>query len=360
MKVLHVDTGKSWRGGQQQVFFLHRELTGAGIESRLVATTGGELASRAAAEGLHVRPMALRGEWDIASAWALAREIKREGITHLHLHSSHAQTLGLIAAKLSGLKNVIITKRVGSQLSRHPLTKWKYGPGVARFVGVSRAIARTFAEFGIPESKIRVVHSGMDPDRVEPGEGAVFREELALVPGEKLVGNVAHLSSEKGHDVFIDAMPLVLKAHPLTRFAIVGTGKLEGELKRRAARLGLGDRLVFTGFRTDVGRILDGMDLFVLSSTMEGIAGIVAEAMAGRTPVVATNVGGLPEVVDDGVTGLLVPVNDHKTMAKAICRILGDDALAATMAAKGREKVVAQFTFRKMVEGNLAIYRELQ
>lgn len=359
MRVLHLDTGGSWRGGQQQVLYLNRELARLGVECLLACTGGGELEKRAAKEGLNVRGLPLRGEWDIGSAFSVSRLLKNFGATHLHLHSSHAQGIGMIAAKISGFRNVVVTRRVDFPIRRHLANRWKYGTGVARFIAISRAIAKELESFGIEKGRIRLVHSGVDPNRAAPGAGEAFRRELGLKPGQPLVGNIAHLADHKGQRYLIEAIPEVLKSVPDARFVVVGEGELEEELKRLASGLGLGDRLVFTGFRDDVDAIMDALDVFVMSSTMEGLGTIVADALAARRAVVATRAGGIPEIIDDGADGLIVPPRDSAALSQAIARLLLDGGLRARLGEAGRAKVLRSFSAEATARGNLEVYREL-
>lgn len=359
MKILHVDTGKSWRGGQKQVLDLHRGLIARGVQSLLLCTRGGELLRRAAALGLPVEGLALRGEWDLVSAWAVARRLRRWKATHLHLHTSHAQGIGLVAARMAGFSNVVATRRVDFPIRKHLANRWKYGPSVARYVAISRSVAARLSDFGIPAERIRVAPSGVALERAAPGAGGAFRRELGLAPDALLVGNIAHLSSEKGQRDLVDAIPAVLAVHPEARFVLVGEGALRGELERRARELGLGERLAFTGFRDDVDVILDALDVFVMSSHAEGLGTAVADALAARRAVVATRVGGIPDIVEDGVEGLLVPPRDPAALAAAIGRLLDDPELRRRLGEAGRAKVERSFSVDAMVEGNLAVYREM-
>ena len=145
MKVLHIDTGSEWRGGQQQAMYLHAEMCRRGLGSLLACTRGGELEAKAREAGLPVRGLPLRGEWDLFSAWSLAKIIREQGVTHVHAHSAHAQTLGIFAAKFSGLKHVVATRRVDFPVRDHLANRWKYGPSVSRIVTVSGAIADILA-----------------------------------------------------------------------------------------------------------------------------------------------------------------------------------------------------------------------
>ncbi len=357
--VLHVDTGLTWRGGQQQVLFLHRGLLRRGIESHLVCSSGGELLARAQAEGLPVTGLALRGEWDLASAWRIASALRISGATHLHLHSSHAQTLGLLGSAWSGIRNVVVTRRVDFIPGRHLFNRWKYGPRVARFVAISRAIQDILIGIGVPSERIRLVPSGVELNRGTPGEGRGFREELGLAEDQPLIGNIGHLADHKGQRYLVEAVPLVLRDFPRAKFVIVGHGELEVELKARADALGLGGHLFFAGFRRDMAAILDALDVFVLPSHLEGLGTVVLEALAARKPVVATRTGGVPDIIEDGREGLLVPSRDPKALASALSRLLSDSELARTLAEEGHRKVEQNFSVDRMVEGNLELYWEL-
>ena len=360
MKILHIDTGKGWRGGQQQVFNLHLELTRAGVESHLITQSGGELLKRSKMADLSAEGLPLLGEWDLYSAVKVAAAIKRGNFTHLHLHSSHAQGIGVIAAMLSGFSNVIVTRRVDFEPKKGPLNRIKYGSRVRRFVAISEAIKEILLSYGVPEEKISLVNSGVDPDRIKPGSGDPFRSELGVGPRTPLVGNISALTDHKGQRYFIEAMPKILSDVPEARFVIVGSGELEEELKSRAAGLGLEGSLAFTGFRTDVDEIMDALDIFVMSSHMEGLGTIVMDALAASKPVVATRAGGIPEIIgEDGLAGILVPPKDPSAIADAVLELIGNEELAVSHAAEGRKRVVEKFSAKAMMEGNLALYREL-
>jgi glycosyltransferase involved in cell wall biosynthesis len=173
------------------------------------------------------------------------------------------------------------------------------------------------------------------------------------------VGNVAHLADHKGQRYLVEAVPEVLRSVPRARFVIVGEGELEGDLRARAAALGLGARLLFTGFRTDVPAVLDALDLFVMPSHLEGLGTAVLDALAAGKPVVAAAAGGIPEIVEDGRHGLLVPPRDPGRLARAIVRLLQNPELASQLATEGLRRVRESFSVDAMVAGNLAVYREV-
>src|SRR6185436_3742556 len=137
------------------------------------------------------------------------------------------------------------------------------------------------------------------------------------------------------HDVLYAAVK-VLAQHPSTRFVVIGDGEDRASLSALASQLGIADRVIFAGFRTDIAQILPQLTISVLSSLTEGLSNTILESMAAGVPVVATRVGGNCEIVADGVSGLLVPVSDPPSLSEAICRLLANPQLGVRMGASGK------------------------
>lgn len=359
MKVLHVDTGKTWRGGQQQVCYLHTELLKKGVESHLVCPEGSELYARSLAAGLPVTPMGLRGEWDLFSARKISALLQSGGYRILHLHSSHAQGIGMAAAFMARFLNVVVTRRVDFVPKAHFFNRFKYGPGVARFVAISTAIYNILKEYGIEESRLRLVPSGVDPQKPRPGTGAKFRKRFSIPADAFVVGNIGALADHKGQRYLVEAAPLIVKERPDARVVIVGDGELAAELKALAQKLGVGKSVLFTGFRPDIEAALDSFNVFAMPSVMEGLGTAVLDAFAAGKPVVAARSGGIPDLVESGEDGLLVPPANPEELAAAVISLMNDRERATALAAKALEKVATRFSSQAMAEGNLKVYREL-
>jgi glycosyltransferase involved in cell wall biosynthesis len=152
---------------------------------------------------------------------------------------------------------------------------------------------------------------------------------------------------------------LLLCDFPAARFVIVGDGPQRDELVALARDLGIADRVIFAGFRTDVPDLMSAFDLFVLASVFEPFGLVLVEAMALEKPVVASRVNGIPEVVADGEAGLLVPPRDPHALAEAAARLLRDQALARHMGQAGRGRVLARFTVEAMAGKTMALYEEI-
>jgi glycosyltransferase involved in cell wall biosynthesis len=174
-----------------------------------------------------------------------------------------------------------------------------------------------------------------------------------------VIGVVAQLIERKGHLVLIEALPALLERIADLRVLFFGKGPLEARLRARVRERRLEGVVRLVGFRDDLPRILPSLDLLVHPAFREGLGVSLLQASAAGVPIVACRAGGIPEAVRDGVNGLLVPPGDAQALGHAIERVLGDHALARRLGQGGRELVAREFSLDSMVEGNLAVYREV-
>jgi glycosyltransferase involved in cell wall biosynthesis len=196
-------------------------------------------------------------------------------------------------------------------------------------------------------------------------EGSKLRQELGLPPHTRLIAVCSRLTPMKGIEHLLDAASVVGRGRPDLRFLVIGgpshigDGSYKSELERYAASLGLGNRVIFTGFRTDIAKILPEIDISVLPSLSEGLSNSLLEAMAAGVPVIATRVGGTPEAVEDGKTGLLVPPADLSALIRAITFLLDNPQSARRMSEEGRHHVLSSFSVQKMVQDTESLYFRL-
>jgi glycosyltransferase involved in cell wall biosynthesis len=251
---------------------------------------------------------------------------------------------------------VVATRRTDFALRSWP-SRLKYRRA-DRVIAVSQAIAGVVAGSGVAAEKIRVVYEGV-PDRAPSAGGREALQALGVPPESPVVGNVAALADHKDHATLIAAAALVRVKRPDVRFVIAGEGALRAALEAQVESLGLRSHVIFAGFRNDLDALLPSFTVFCLSSHMEGLGTSLLDAMAFGLPVVATAAGGIPEAVADGVTGRLCPPRDPKAMAEALVDLLGNPALRQAYGASGRERFLARFSARRMVDETLAVYAEL-
>jgi glycosyltransferase involved in cell wall biosynthesis len=357
---LHIDTARTWRGGQNQVLVTLLGLRALGHRTLLVANSEGELRQRAA-EGLDLVELVPRTEMDLGAAWRLTRLLKRTRPDVLHAHDPHGVAMAALALSMSTAPvkpRLVAARRVDFHLRRSALSRWKYRQ-VDCFICASEAIRRILIADGIPAARAVTVHEGVDLDRVAAAPPARLHEEFWLPHDAPIVGNVAALVPHKGQRYLIEAAAAVVRQVPDARFVIAGEGELRPALERQIKDHRLEKHVLLAGFRPDVLSLHKTFDVFVLSSTTEGLGTSLLDAMACAKPIVATTAGGIPEVVEDGVTGLLVAPKDHEALAAAIVTLLKDAALRRTYGAAGLERVRARYSAERMVRDTLKVYERL-
>ena len=357
--VVHASTQRGWRGGEQQIAWLHQRLAARGVRQRLVCAAGSELARRAARAGADVVEAPGRGGADPRFARALARA-SAGALVHAHDPNAHAAAV-LARALFRSPAPVVLSRRVAFPIGRGALTRWKYDhPAIRRIVCSSRAIADGLRGAIRDPGRLVVVHDAIDADRFAPGRGGGrLRAELGVAPGVPLVGTVAALTAEKDPLTFVEVAARLVAAGRELRFVWLGEGPLRAGVEDRLRTLGLSGRVALPGFRDDLPELLPGLDLFLFTSRSEGLGTSALDAQACGVPVVATTAGGLPEAVADGETGLLAPPGDADALAAQVGRLLDDAALRARLAEAGPRRVRASFGLDALADRMLQVYGDV-
>ena len=355
---IHIDTARTWRGGQRQVLLTVLGLRERGHRTALVAHPGGELAARAS-QGHDLIRLAPRAEVDLHAGWKLSRIIKDLRPDVVHAHDPHAVALSSLALSFitaGRCPALIASRRVAFHLKANAFSKWKYHQ-VDCFVAASNAIRRMLVGDGIDPDRIVTVYEGIDLPRARGETAANIHAEFWLPKDAPVIGAVAALTQEKGHKYLIDAAAQVVREVPDARFVILGDGELRPALERQIKELHLEKHVALPGFRADVLSFIAAFDIFVMSSLFEGLGTSLLDAMAFAKPIVASDTGGIPEVVVHGETGLLVPPRDVAALAAAISRLLQDAPLRERMGQAGLDRVQRLFSVDRMVERTLDVYR---
>jgi L-malate glycosyltransferase len=355
---LHIDTARTWRGGQNQVLLTINGLLEIGHRAALVAHPDGVLRRRAD-EGLDLIPITPRTEMDLSAAWRLWRVIKRLQPDIVHAHDPHGIAMASLALSLgaaSGVAAVLVaSRRVDFHLKGNSFSRWKHRQ-VDCFIAASDAIRQMLISDGVAPERTTTVHEGIDVSHVLAAPQVNVHEAFWLPHQAPVVGNVAALVPHKGQRHLVEAAHLVVREIPDARFVVLGEGELREPLERQIRDHHLEKHVVLPGFRTDVLGCIKGFDLFAMSSVTEGLGTSLLDAMACSKAIVATRAGGIPEIVEDGATGSLVPPRDPAAMAQEIVRLLRDEALRRRMGEAGYARVSARFSVERMVEETAAVY----
>ena len=360
-KVLHLDDGRGWRGGQHQVLLLLDGLHRLGIPQALLARPDAPLAERARAAGIDVRPLRCLGDWDPFAARRVADAARSLGCNLLHAHTGHAHAIGLVAARRTGADvRLVTTRRVDFAVKTGPFSRHKYRSPDQHFIAISQAVRHALLRGGVADERIDVVASGvppLDPLAVWPRERV--RRLLGIAGHEIAIVNVGALTDHKGQRWLVDAAPLIIRQFPDARIHLIGHGEERTALARRITATGTVGKVVLHGFLPEARLMLAGFDLFVSCSYLEGLGTAVLDAMLAGLPVVAAAAGGVPEVVAHEQTGRLVPPRDPAALAQAVITSLRDPESTGQMAAAGRQLVAERFSAAAMVANTVAVYQKL-
>lgn len=306
-------------------------------------------------------------------AVALRRLVEREGIELIHAHwilpngfiaARVARAAGIpYAATLHG-SDVFMAEAnpLFRRMARRALT------GAAHVTSCSGELRQRLLDLGGEEhaEKVVLVANGTD---LAPADGVPAEEELrrrfGLGQGERLVVAVGRLVDKKGFTYLLQAAPQILARHPGTRVVIGGGGDLRGELEEEARRLGIQDRVCFTGHlaHPDVLGLLAAAEIFVMPSVrdargnVDGLPVVVPEAMAAAKPVVATDVSGIPLAVRDGENGLLIPERSPGALAAAVSGLLERPEEARRLGEAGRRRVLKELNWDAIAGIHDELYR---
>lgn len=342
MRVLQIDSGREWRGGQNQVRILCRELARvAGVEQLLVTKRGSELARRAAADGTKVLEVSWGWGLDPRAWFQVNHAVSDFQPDILHAHDSH----GLwIARRVAGRTPVVATRRVDFHVGRY--STWRRAD---RIIAISRAVEHVLTADGVPAARITVIPDGIDPGHVRRAAEPPLdvRARLSLPSRTPLAVNVAALVDHKDQRTLVRAAGHARVTRPDLHWVIAGDGELRGSLTAEIARLALADRVHLLGYVEEADALIRESNVFVMSSKEEGLGSVILNALALERPVVATAAGGIAEILP---AAALVPVGDAGALAEKVVQALDHPSLVP---------LPPQFTAVAMTQGVLALYRSL-
>ncbi len=358
LRIAITNGSRSWGGTEHYAVRLAAGLRERGHDVLLL--WGEDLVGeRAAAAAVPNRRLRLRADGDIGGMLKLAAALRRHRSDAVVLTKWREYLLGGIAARLAGTPLAVVS--LGLRVAPRGDIKRRLIFGLADRVIVNAEEIRASLTLSswIDPTRVRVVHNGVDLARLRPGgDRHAFRHALGVPAAAPLVLAVGNLTPQKDHDLLVRAAARVVAARPGAWFVVAGEGFLRTSLEERVRELGLAERFLLPGFVRDVPAALAAADLFVLSSSNEGMPWALLEALACGAPVVATDVPGTRACVEEGVNGFIVPAGDEAALATVVIRLLDDPGSRARMGAHSRALAEARFAEAGMIDGTLAALRE--
>ena len=360
MKILHVSSALSWRGGEQQIAWLIEELQALGLEQALFAPAGKPLAQWANQKGIPCHEYQKKGSVSFSTARLLAKHGQPYDL--VHMHDSHAHTYAVMAASFFGLKQpLILNRRVDFPIGTNWSSRWKYNhSSIKKIICVSEFIRQLVIPKIKASAKVITIHSGANLNKFENVPKGKLYELLKIDKDVPLVGNVAAIAPHKDYFTFVDACERISAQNKTVEFVIIGgDGGEATKIREYINSKGLQRKIHLLGFRNDVPALLQDLSVFLFSSKTEGLGTSLLDAALAGLPIVATRAGGIPEIIQHGENGLLAAVQDGQGLAAAVLKILDTPGLAAELAERGKVSV-RRFSKQETARKVLAVYDEVK
>jgi glycosyltransferase involved in cell wall biosynthesis len=304
-----------------------------------------------------------RSKFDPRTLSDLLALVKRKSPRILHLHGFGASSFGRLVSWITGIPNIVHEHLVFFHQPLYvTIADTVLSPLTTKALAVSKPVREYMVKYRkIAPGKLETFFCGVPLAQFKAPSPRMIKKErirLGIAPDEKIVCTVGRLDTQKGQVLLLRAAPLILAKTAHTRFLIVGDGPDLAMLESEARKLGIAQRVIFTGYRSDVATLIGMSDVFAIPSLYEGGPITLLEAMNMRKPVVGTPVGLMGEVIRDQKSGFLVPVGDSRSLAEKILILLQDPKLASMMGEKGWE-LVQRHDMSDYVRRLESIYRSL-
>jgi glycosyltransferase involved in cell wall biosynthesis len=358
VRILHIDTGTGWRGGQQQVLWLMEALRARGSEQLLLPPANSPLVQRIRKAELPAAELALP---TMSLANLQTVRARRGAFDLVHAHDSHAHSLAALAAIGGAHRPLVVSRRVAFSVAA--LGRLKYRKADA-YIAVSDFVRRRLLGAHVPDSKIRVVFDGVSFPAGVSESRTQFRSRNGVDSRTILLGTLTSLAPEKLLEAELD---FLAELPPSVHFWMgipsndrnAGTERTESALLERARSRGLAGRFRIMRIGEDAGPFIGSLDIFIYLSKLEGLGSAILLAMAHGLPVLANRVGGIPEIVHNNKTGFLADAVPGPELPRFARQLFDSPELRQRLGAAARDFVLAHATCDRMAAQTVAVYEEL-
>lgn len=358
VKIVHVETGRHFYGGAQQVIWLIKGLAARDVENLLVCPADSAIDKVARSASIPVQNLSCFGDPDLWFAWQLRKLARRENPDVVHCHSRRgADFLGGQALLRTGIP-AVLSRRVDHSESGL-LARWRFWP-FRKVIAISGNIAEVLIDGGLDPQRLVTIRSAIDAGSINATPDCdAFRKEFEIDDGDFVIAMIAQFIPRKGHRFLFDVLPNLRDDYPNIRVLLFGSGPQETELRALAMTMNLYGTLQFAGFREDLDDYLACIDLLVHPAVQEGLGVAMLKAAAAGVPVLAFDNAGSREAVVHGKTGVLVPSEDVATLQKAIAVLIDETEMRIEFGKAGRERMKDEFSVETMVERHIELYESV-
>lgn len=354
MKILHLSSESSWRGGEQQIAYLIEELEQNGVKPLIAGRPNSEFSKYAKQRNWAYINLKMKNSTDVSSSLRLKSICKEKKVDIIHAHSSRSHSIAYWAYLLGNKTDIVLSRRVDFPPKNNFLSKNKYNiKAIRKIACVSDAIRYIITPVLKDLQKCITIYSGIDHSKFEHFKNSNWlREHYDISSNTRLIGNTSAIAPHKDYFTFIDtAKAFVANYEHEVKFFVIGSGPMEEEIKAYCKANGMDKHIIFTGFLKNINEVLPSLDVFFISSETEGLGTSILDAFACRVPVVATEAGGIPEIVKHKETGLTAPIKSTEQLARHLDEILTNKSLRDTIVESayklsldlGKQQMAAQY-----------------
>jgi L-malate glycosyltransferase len=358
--VIHISSMKTWRGGEQQVANLVLGQQKQGLLVYMIVKKNSSLMRFCQANSIAYSAINFNNGFNVLSAIRIKSISKRLQAKILHMHCSPSHTLSIFSKLFGNSAKLVLSRRVIFPVRPNFLSYKKFNyEGISKIICVSESTKEVMQKTVKAIDKLDVIYDGIDLKKFQNVKSMNLLNQFGF-NGKKIVGNISAIESEKDYFTFVNTAEKILKEKSNVHFLIVGSGSESGNIQNYIEKKELDSNISMLGFRTDVPEILSILDVFLMTSTMEGLGSTILDAFASKVPVVATNVGGIPEIVVNEQTGLLSNPKDLESLSNNVLRILNDNSFGKKVADNAYKLVKSRFSTDTMVKLTGEVYTSIQ
>lgn len=364
IRVLHFICSTGFYGAEKWILALVNNQDNDSVHSELVVTKEAEnqdleltRAYRAMGHPVHEIPMSFK--FDFRAVSALADLLRERKIDIIHTHGYKSDILGVLAARKAGIKSI------ATPHGFEKLDDWKLnlfiGLGCRSFkyfdyvAPLSLELCDDVRRYNVEESKIVYIRNGVDL------KGIDFRlpSQNPTRKTNPTIGFIGQLIGRKNVGDILDVFDTIAGEHPHLKLVLLGDGDARAQYEQHASGCANADRIKFLGFVNQPLDHLSTFDLFVMTSTLEGIPRCLMESMAAGVPVAAYDIPGVDQLIEPDKSGLLVPLGDKQKLTDCWNKLLWDDALADQIATAAAKTVSEKFSAQRMADEYLDLYQRV-
>jgi glycosyltransferase involved in cell wall biosynthesis len=356
IKVLHIDTERGFRGGERQVCLLSHGLNKNSIESFIGCKSNSKLETYCKSNKLNHQSFSFKNEFDFVSAYKIFKFCKKNRITHIHIHTSHGILLSIFVKIVLPNISLYLSRRVDFPIKKNLVSKFKYQTKhIKKVICISKKIKQNLLKIR-PKEELEVIYSGIDFDKYKNiSFNNNLKSELNIDEKDIVIGTLAAFTYEKNYTDFVKIAKEIISQFPHCKFICCGDGIELPSIKSLVKKLNIERNFIFTGYINNIHDYINSFDLFLFTSTIEGLGSTLIDAQYHGKAIVAYKTGGIPEIVENNKNGFLHNIGEIENMAGSIVNLIKDKKLRDEFSDHAKHNAL-KFTHTEMIKKHIKLY----